>query len=76
MPKLTDEQGEQAKKALQERLVTAIEESPRGLTNGEIRKCILKTCIDIGLIKKPKALNVVEVIENDIRYSKLLNERR
>ena len=53
MPKLTNGQREQAKKDLQERLTTAIEESPRGLTNGEISGCILKTCIDIGLIEKP-----------------------
>jgi hypothetical protein len=54
MPKLTDKEREQAKKALQDRLTTAIEETPRGLTNGEISGCILKTCIDIGLIEKPK----------------------
>jgi len=51
MSKLTDKEREQAKKALQERLTTSIDESPRGLTLEEMRMCVLKACIETGLIK-------------------------
>jgi len=40
--KLTKEQREEAKRQLVERLEAAIEETPRGITDGETRECILK----------------------------------
>lgn len=44
MPKLTDEQREQSKRALRERLITAIEESPRGLTLEDVQQCFQFAC--------------------------------
>jgi len=46
-----NKQREQAKKDLQDRLTTAIEESPRGLTDEEMRMCVLKACAETKLIK-------------------------
>jgi hypothetical protein len=51
MAKLTNKQREQAKKDLQDRLTTAIEESPRGLTDEEMRMCVLKACVETKPIK-------------------------
>jgi len=51
MTKLTNKQREQAKKDLQDRLTAAIEESPGGLTDEEMRMCVLKACVETKLIK-------------------------
>ncbi len=48
--KLTEKQREEAKRQLVKRLETAIEETPRGITNGEICGSILKAASNLGLI--------------------------
>lgn len=48
--KLTEEQREEAKRQLVNRLEATIEETPRGVTEGEIRECILKAAYNLKLI--------------------------
>jgi len=50
MAKLTEQEREQALKALAERLTNAIEQTPKSVTHGEIRECILKVCNELNLL--------------------------
>ncbi len=48
--KLTKEHREEAKRQLVTRLEVAIEETSRGITEGEIRESILKAASNLGLV--------------------------
>ncbi len=52
MAKLTEEERKLALKALAERLQQAIEQTPKGITDAEVRECILKALIELKLLTK------------------------
>lgn len=46
MSKLSDKLREEALKALENRLVVALEQTPKGISDPEIQRCIRRACID------------------------------
>ena len=52
MPKLTDDERAKAIYELKSRLINAIEQTPKGVTDGELREAILSVCIDLKILAK------------------------
>ena len=51
MPKLTPKEREQAIRELEDRLTSAIENTPKGITDDEVRGAIFKVASEQNLIK-------------------------
>jgi hypothetical protein len=54
VPKLTDNERVKAMWELKSRLINAIERTPKGLTDYEIRQAILEVSIDLKILAKEK----------------------
>jgi len=52
VPKLTDDERVKAMYELKSRLINAIEQTPKGLTDYEIRQAILEVSIDLKILAK------------------------
>jgi len=54
VPKLSDDERAKAMYELKSRLTNAIEQTPKGLTDYELRQAILEVCIDLKILAKEK----------------------
>ena len=52
VPKLTDDERLRAIRELRSRLINAIEQTPKGVTDPEIRQAILEVSIDLKILAK------------------------